>query len=177
MKKILLSFILFSAIAASASEFADAAPMRSSSAVGSRPSRTSSSGNTGLGVMFGEPTGLTLKHWLNGSSALQFGLTYSFNNYVAVLGDYLWHFAVHSEVRPYIGLGAEVFFDSADNSRRRFYRDHTGSVNLAARIPLGIEWLPRKAPLGIFGEIVPALGIAPGTYAFLQGDIGIRLYL
>jgi hypothetical protein len=143
----------------------------------SRPSSTASSGSTGLGVMFGEPTGLTLKHWLNSSNAVQFGLTYSFNNYFAIMGDYLWHFSTHSEFTPYAGIGAEIFFNTADGYSQRFRRDDTGSVDFAARIPLGVEWLPRKAPLGVFAEIVPAIGLIPGIYGFVQADIGVRFYL
>src|SRR5690242_4684738 len=46
----------------------------------------------GLGVMLGEPTGLNAKYWLSDTRALQFGLAYSFGNYMALLGDYLFHF-------------------------------------------------------------------------------------
>lgn len=148
-----------------------------SSTSSSRGAQGSSSGSTGLGVMFGEPTGITLKHWLSGDSALQFGVTYSFNNYFALLGDYLWHFKFKPQFTPYVGLGAEIFFDSSNSFAQRFNRDNPSSVDFAMRIPLGIEFLPRKVPLGIFAEVVPAVGLIPGVFGFVQGDIGIRIYL
>src|SRR4051812_15300021 len=76
----------------------------------SRPSASRSSGNIGLGVMFGEPTGLTFKRLSKQKTAFDIGLTYSFDEFFEILGDYLWHFprvfasagAHGSEFVPYL---------------------------------------------------------------------------
>ena len=166
---------------------ASAAPHFTSSA---RPSASGSSGNLGLGIMLGEPTGLTLKNWLSSTRAFDLGVTYSFGNYFAVLGDYLFHFpgAFSSSARsdvandfvPYLGIGAIAFFDTGSNGieRNGFFRrnDLGSSVGLGVRIPLGLEFLPRSAPIGIFAEIVPGLGVIPSTFGFIEGVVGGRFY-
>ncbi|MBI3557310.1 MAG: DUF3996 domain-containing protein [Deltaproteobacteria bacterium] len=147
-----------------------------------RPEGTASSRGLGLGLMFGEPTGLTLKDWLGRTNALQFGLTYSLNNYLALLGDYLWHFPNAFKARsvaivPYVGIGAVLAFSSDGQQHDFFGGSEQSSIGFGARIPLGVEVLPAHAPLGIFVEIVPGVGLLPVVNGFLQGDIGIRFYL
>jgi hypothetical protein len=133
------------------------------------------SGQLGLGVMFGEPTGFTMKYWTGNRSALNFGLTYSFGNSAVVLVDYQWHFpqAFASAGRdghlfvPYVGLGGVfAFHRSSRNS----------DAGIGMRIPLGIEFLPGRPPFGIFLEIVPGMWVAPAVDGFLQGAIGARFY-
>ncbi len=132
----------------------------------------------GLGVIFGEPTGLTLKYWTHSNQALSFGVAYSFGNSVTFIGDYLWHFlnafssgrrnSVASEFTPYLGVGGVIFF----KDERRYSR----STNLGIRIPLGIEFRPVHPPIGVYLELVPAVAVAPSVYGFVQGGIGIRYY-
>lgn len=151
-----------------------------------RPGHSATSGNFGAGVMFGDPTGLTGKYWLNRINAFDVGLSYSFGSYFAILGNYLWHFPnafsgsssqVAHEFIPYIGIGGVLFFDTGDSHNDSFiHREVDDDVALGVRIPLGIEFLPRGAPIGVFVELVPGLGIAPGIFGFFQGDIGIRFY-
>ena len=44
------------------------------------------------------------------------------------------------------------------------------------RIPLGAEWNPRSAPIGVYAELAPGIGLAPGTFGFVEGGIGARFY-
>lgn len=151
-----------------------------STTTASRPSSTTKSGNFGLGVMLGDPSGLTAKVWTSRATAFQLGLSYSWGDYFAILGDHLWHFpnalagagGGANQFVPYLGLGAVLFFDDDGNFRDRNDRD----VALGARIPLGIEFLPRAIPLGVFAEVVPGVGIVPDVFGFVQGDIGARFY-
>ena len=50
-------------------------------------------GNTGIGVMLGEPTGISLKIWNNERTAIDAGLAWSFSgrNAVHLHADYLLH--------------------------------------------------------------------------------------
>src|SRR5258708_2242053 len=84
--------ILWASLSGSLSALAATTPPSSVSTGGLRPSGSSGSGNFGLGVMLGEPTGLTLKSWTSGSTAFDVGVSYSFDHYVELLADYLWHF-------------------------------------------------------------------------------------
>lgn len=169
----------------------DRIPVQAAVQTSTHSTRTSSSSKTlGLGVIFGEPTGLTLKYWNSHTTAINFGVTYSFGNYFVFLADYLWHFPtafssatrgkISSEFVPYVGIGAELFVGNSPYSslnRRYFFFNSDNSIALGARIPLGIEFMPRSAPLGIFAEIVPGIGLVPGVFGFLQGGVGVRFYL
>jgi hypothetical protein len=146
---------------------------------------TPSSGKFGLGVVFGEPTGLVAKYWTGHRSAFDFGLAYSFGSYVAVYSDYLYHFpgsihareAFFNQLVPYVGIGATAFFaggGTTTDGKKQF--DKGATAGIGARIPLGIEWLPPKAPIGVFLELVPGVGLVPGVYGFLEGGLGVRYY-
>lgn len=140
-------------------------------------------GDFGLGLIIGEPTGLSGKLWLDNAHAVDFLLAFSFdddhddNLRRLVFGaDYLFHFDVFKprsvELPLYAGIGGKfVFFD---NDRGRF--DNDDDFGLAVRIPLGISLLLKSAPLEFFLEIVPGLFIIPSTNADLDGGIGARFY-
>jgi hypothetical protein len=65
----------------------------------------------GLGIIAGEPTGISAKQWLSQRTALDLGLAWSFRHsgYFHVHADYLWHFpdAIRAQERLvlYAGLG------------------------------------------------------------------------
>lgn len=141
--------------------------------------------STGVGVVLGEPTGFTAKFWLQPDRAVDAGLAFSFSDFVLVYSDYLFHFRgafgnsnpfLHQLV-PYVGLGGELFVsESSDRTGGPYYTPNDSSVGFGIRIPLGLEWLVPRAPLGIFLELVPGVGIVPSTFGFFQGGIGARFY-
>src|ERR1039457_238047 len=49
----------------------------------------------GIGIILGEPSGLSGKYWLNSTNALDFGLGFSFTNFnnsrIQLNCDYLWN--------------------------------------------------------------------------------------
>jgi hypothetical protein len=160
-----------------------------STTAGMRPSGSSSSGNFGLGLMFGEPTGLTAKYWLNQRNALSMSAAFSPGDYFEALVDYTWNFAgafgtgTGAQFVPYIGLGAAFFSDTSaypwHTSDVRFWNyngTNYSSVSFGARVPMGVEFLPRTAPLGVFAEFTPGIGMYPALYGFFQGDLGMRFY-
>jgi hypothetical protein len=135
---------------------------------------------TGLGIILGEPTGLTAKHRLSATRAVQAGLAWSFDNYTMLYGDYLFHFpgALGSRdkfvtrLSPYLGIGGTMLFGS--NVRPK--TSSKASFGLGVRFPIGLEWSPSDPPLGVFLELAPGLGLVPGTFGFLQGGVGVRYY-
>jgi hypothetical protein len=147
-----------------------------------------SAGGTGLGVMLGDPSSLTFKHWTSGTTAIDGHLSYRFGDYVAVMADHLWHFPgafnsmtrgkISNQFLPYVGLGGALFFSGEERDRKKFlYRDQEfRSVALGARVPLGIEFLPRNLPLGFFLELTPGVAVVPAVFGFFQGGIGARYY-
>ena len=122
----------------------------------------------GLGVILGEPSGISAKMWLNQRTAIDGGLAWSFraDGSFHVHADYLWHFhdAVKSTERfvPYVGIGARLAT--------------TSDAVFGARIPIGLLWWPKGAPIDVFAEIVPILDLAPATEFRGNGGIGVRYY-
>lgn len=150
----------------------------------------SASANTpgpfGLGIVIGEPTGLSAKLWLDQKHALDFGLSFSFDDYFLIFSDYLFHFPgafgrsskFVTELTPYVGIGGVLAFanDRHAHHDRHLYGHERDSLGLGVRVPVGIEWIPSSAPLGVFVELVPGIAIAPATDAFFEGGIGVRYY-
>lgn len=136
----------------------------------------------GLGVIIGEPSGLSAKLWLSSATAFDFGLGWSIggdrlrNNYddyngdsrVHVHMDYLWHWfnAIHSSERfpLYTGIGGRINTGAGYKS------------SAAARGVFGILWLPHQSPFDIFLEIVPSLEVVPSTGFGIDAGLGARYF-
>ena len=121
----------------------------------------------GVGVMVGEPTGLSAKLWTSDATAAQFGVAWSLNNYLHVHGDMIMHVFNVVEVSKgelpfYVGLGARVLF--ADD------------LTIGVRVPLGAAYQFESAPFDLFLEVVPILNLVPGTDFDINGAIGFRYF-
>lgn len=122
----------------------------------------------GLGVILGEPTGVSGKSWLSGVNAIDAGVAWSFkgSGYLHVHADYLWHFpdAIQATERfvPYAGVGGRLGLAS--------------SVVFGVRGVGGLVWWPDGVPLDVFAEIAPVFDLAPATSFSLMGGIGVRYF-
>ena len=126
-------------------------------------------GNFGLGVMFGEPTGLSGKLWTSHTNALDFGLAWSFinDNSITMTSDYLFHqynlLKVDQGSLPfYYGIGGRLLLGN--------------QAKLGVRIPVGLNYLFANDPIGVFFEVAPVLDLVPSTRFDVNGGIGIRYY-
>src|SRR5262245_3579462 len=121
-------------------------------------------GPLGLGVILGEPTGLSGKYWIDAQrkAAVDVGAAWSLSgdNDFHLHGDYLFHnysilqdaLQVRTGKLPlYFGVGARVQF--------RENRDDKVGI----RIPVGLSYLVEGAPLELFGELAPVVDVAPDT--------------
>lgn len=124
----------------------------------------------GLGIILGEPTGISAKYWTTGTTAFDFGLGYSFekNSRMHLHTDYLFHakniFNSPENIALYYGPGA----------RLRLV-DH-GDSRLGFRFDVGLVWIPRNAPIDVFIEIAPLLDIIPETDFSINGGLGVRYF-
>ncbi len=123
----------------------------------------------GMGIILGEPTGLSAKLWTSGDNAFDFAAAWSFKGDGSLLlqADYVWHFFNLMPVSPgklplYIGIGGRVVL--ADDPR------------FGIRIPIGIDYLFADAPIDVFLELVPILDLSPETDFGVGGGIGIRYW-
>ncbi len=130
----------------------------------------------GLGVIVGEPTGLSLKYWLDEDRAIDGAAAWSFseNDSFQLHGDYLIHDyeLLNSDDLPfYYGLGARLKFKD-NEGRGRNSNDEIFGI----RVPLGITYLFEDAPLDLFFELVPVLDLAPDVELDINAAIGLRFY-
>ncbi|MBI4720978.1 MAG: hypothetical protein HY770_07130 [Chitinivibrionia bacterium] len=124
----------------------------------------------GLGIILGEPTGVSIKNWMTQRTAFDLGIAWSFGgreDALHVHGDYLVHnFSLipveKGKLPVYFGIGGRIKF--ADDP------------NVAVRIAVGLDYLFADAPVDIFLEIVPMLELTPDTDFELNGGIGVRYF-
>ncbi len=123
----------------------------------------------GLGVLLGEPTGISGKYWLTHQSAIDGAAAWSFRHdgYFIIHSDYLWHFLDAIEttqhLSPYIGIGGRLGGKS-------------GRAVLGVRMAAGLDFWPNNAPIDVFLEIVPILDLTPATELSANGGIGVRFF-
>jgi hypothetical protein len=124
--------------------------------------------NTELGIILGEPTGLSLKVWQSDNTAFDAALAWSFGNNesVHIHADYLrhnWLDVDRGSLALYYGLGARALL--SNNSK------------FGARIPIGLQYILPETRLGMFFEVAPTLNLIPETSFGVNGGIGIRYFL
>jgi len=125
----------------------------------------------GLGIIAGEPTGLTAKYMLDATSAIDGGVGWktSGDSEFHIYADYLFHLrdliAVKKGALP-VYFGGGLRFVDRDKKDNKF----------GVRIPVGIEYLFDGIALGAFAELVPVLNLTPDTDFDLEGGIGVRYY-
>jgi hypothetical protein len=136
----------------------------------------------GLGVVVGEPTGISAKVWTSDVNGLDFGLGWKYGEYPDQFGydnhygetrlhlhvDYVWHSfdAIHSSERfpLYYGFGFGMSSGGGE--------DPTAVL----RGVFGISWLPRRTPFDVFLEISPSLPLTNTAGLTLQFSIGSRYF-
>jgi hypothetical protein len=129
-------------------------------------------GNTGIGLIFGEPSGVSLKVWTSRTIAFDAAAAWSFINggSFQIHGDLLFHswdvFSVQrGTMALYYGFGARLK-TATDTDKARF----------SFRVPIGISYEFDTAPIELFFEIAPMLDLAPETEAALGGGLGFRYF-
>ncbi len=136
----------------------------------------------GLGLIIGEPTGLSAKLWTSRDNAFDFGLGvsvggdrisrhdyyYDGKSRVHFHMDYLWHSfnAISSTERfpLYYGIGGR--FNSGGG--------YDGSFGI--RGVFGIAWFPHATPIDVFVELVPVLQLTTSVGFGIDAGLGIRYF-
>ena len=126
-------------------------------------------GKFGIGVLLGEPTGISAKLWLGQTSAVDGVVAWSFTNNTSVTihADYLFHFfdvltIEQGSIPLYVGVGGTVSIAQ--------------EPDIGVRIPFGATYLFDTAPLDVFLEVAPVFLLFPATTFDFSGGIGIRFY-
>ena len=126
-------------------------------------------GPFGLGIILGEPTGISAKLWLGDSHAVDGAVAWSFQDDGAfyVHGSYLYHMhdlipVEKGSLPVYVGIGGK--FSLRDDPY------------VGVRIPVGLVYHFPTAPLDVFLEVAPGLGLVPSTKADWGAGLGLRYY-
>lgn len=129
----------------------------------------------GVGVVFGDPTGLSLAFRQNERNAVQAHFGFSVRRERFHLNvDYLQNLVIlESPEMPgvsfplYVGVGGRLQLGQG-----RYYQE----PGLGIRIPLGLSILPRTVAIDPFIEVVPLVLLFPVMEAGVEGGAGVRFY-
>lgn len=137
----------------------------------------------GLGLILGDPTGISGKFWLDQKRAVDFAAAWSTaddDDDFEFHADYLLHQSgiVNSppELRPligYYGIGARLHLgdDDPNNSNGDDHAD-----GLGVRVPFGLAWHFNGGQVDAFFEIAPVMDLVPETDLDVDAAIGARFY-
>jgi len=131
-------------------------------------SSVSFSQQAGVGIIVGEPVGISWKTMLTEDNALSGAFAWSFadEKELHIHADWLFHnwsvlqdaFEVKSGKLPlYYGIGGRIKLE--DDTR------------VGIRFVIGMSYIFENAPVDIFMELAPIMDIAPSTE--LNGNIGL----
>jgi hypothetical protein len=123
----------------------------------------------GIGIIVGDPTGLSAKLYTGHATGFDVAAAWSFEGvgHVLLQSDYVWHNPLSKTSSGmfalYYGIGGRIIFSN----------DPTAGL----RIPIGIDYIFSSAPFDIFAEVVPILDLIQSTEFDLNGGVGVRFWL
>lgn len=130
----------------------------------------------GVGVVLGEPTGLSLAWRPNEAWLIQGHVGWSLSNERLRLNvDYLINLAhlnaagaPNLDFTPYVGIGGRARIGDDDR--------HDHDTGIGVRVPVGMAMLPSNVPIDVFLELAPVVLLFPDTDFELDGGLGARFY-
>ena len=170
-KNILTTLALFAGVCA----LADEAPGTNNTATALNDSMNRSmddmTGKFGAGIIVGEPTGPTVKYWLNDTMAVDSTVGWSLRDdrNIYLNADVLWH--NFDLIHPSRGTAA-VFYGVGPSIEFRHHDDNRFGV----RGPIGISYKLDNKPVDVFVEIAPILDFSPGLRGDFNAGIGARFW-
>jgi hypothetical protein len=124
-------------------------------------------GGPELGLIIGQPTGISGKVWTGSRTAIDAAVAWSLSDsdHLHVHGDFLIHDpwllgSSDGSVPFYYGIGGRIVTKS--------------ETTLGARIPVGVGYYPSTVSLGLFLELVPVLDLLPDVELDMDAAIGVR---
>lgn len=123
----------------------------------------------GVGIVVGEPTGVSAKYWLDRSNALDGAVAWSFldEGSFYLHANYIHH---HFEIIDLSSGEMPLYYGGG--IKMKFASDFVFGVH----VPLGVAYHFEEAPLDVFIEIRPGINFTPKTKFDMSGGIGIRYY-
>jgi hypothetical protein len=128
-------------------------------------------GPFGLGIILGEPTGISGKFNISKRNAIDGAVAWSLkdDNDLHLHGDYLYHnyswiIPDTGELPVYFGIGGRI----------KIRDKHDDEIGI--RFPIGMDYIFEEAPFDIFLEVVPIMNLAPETEFDINAAVGGRFF-
>lgn len=119
----------------------------------------------GIGLQGGWQSGLNVKIWTGGRTALQLDANWSYTGFFGGGIAYLWHLYPDTsgiKIPLYIGIKAAVWGMASE---------------IAALMPIGICFILHNTPIDIFLQYEPGVQVIPAFVpVYAGGCVGIRFW-
>ena len=129
----------------------------------------------GLGIIIGEPTGVSGKGFLSHNTAIDGAIAWSFvdDGSFHIHGDFLMHdydlISVDDGRLPvYYGIGGRIKFKNKDKG--------SNDDKVGIRVPVGLAYEFPGNKVDAFLEVVPVLDLTPKSQVTVNASIGARYY-
>jgi hypothetical protein len=128
---------------------------------------------TGLGVLLGIPSGVSVRHWFHEDRSMDVAAGWSLANTsrFIVHADYLW------SKDGLIELGEEkldLYFGAGLGVRTKSGKGD--EVVFGPRVPVGVSYFFTDPVIEAFGQVGLNLGIIPSSDLYLDAGVGVRFY-
>jgi hypothetical protein len=138
-------------------------------------------GDFGLGLIIGDPTGLSGKGFVSETNAIDFAVGFAFirGEHLQLHADYLWHFDIKrwssAQLDLYLGVGPKLGLGFGHDHPGPDHGDHDW-IGIGARGPFGLSMRFLEAPFDVFLEVAAGLWILPDPHFDLDAAIGGRFW-
>ena len=138
-------------------------------------SRADAPGPFGVGIVLGDPTGVSANYRLSSERSVDAALAWAFGSDPGfqIHSDYLWHRA--NLIRDpkisfdlHYGVGGRLMSIRDDKVKDR--------TRFGLRLPVGLSTSFSQRALEVFGELALGMNLIPATSADLDFGIGARVY-
>ncbi len=145
-----------------------------------------SNNNFGLGVVLGDPTGISAKYVLNSTEAIDGALAFGGGGNIYLHTTWLISKETLFEldrypVNWYYGIGARMISHDYDHDHNSFRHHnhsdrHENDFHAAVRAPVGLRMQFHDPRIELFTEIALALELVPKTDVDMDFGLGARYY-
>jgi len=128
----------------------------------------------GLGIIAGEPSGLSGKMWLSDDMAVDCGMAWSFADDASI--------NIHSEVLWHDWHILDDALEIDDTGRLPLYYGVGGRIKAAGETRVGVRFVVgaafmfNYAPFDVFVELAPIMDLAPKTELRFNAAVGGRFW-
>lgn len=123
-------------------------------------------GDLGVGAEIGGESSVSIQSVYNETGAFNFGAG-TYDRSINVYADHFWYLTRGTLFHPYVGAGIGAAFDDRNDP---LVEDVRGLI----RLPIGVSYYTKEAPLNLFAQFVPSLDTEKDSEIF--GQVGLKYF-